>query len=87
MAAAVEIAQPPKIILDDPSEFRPEDRLRYWMKLDHGEMTVMEILEKLNSLKTNLTRITDLPNAMHAFRQPGYQETPPLISRGSGNMT
>lgn len=104
MAAGVEVALPPKIILDDPSEFRPEvreahifrdfrihnvpervvrtydlmhsyqtvdfvkDRMQYWMKLDHGEMTIMEILDRLNELVDESDPDIDLPNAVHAFQ-------------------
>lgn len=93
-----------KIVLDDPSDFRPEDRdpehfrdfrvhnvperviktyklmhthqtvdfvksrMDHWLKLDHGEMTIMEILEKLNDLVDESDPDIDLPNSMHAFQ-------------------
>ncbi|GFR93076.1 inositol oxygenase [Elysia marginata] len=104
MAACVEVAHPQKIILDDPSEFRPEvreahtfrdfrihnvpervvrtydlmhtnqtvdfvkDRMQHWMKFDHAEMTIMEILDQLNELVDESDPDIDLPNAMHAFQ-------------------
>lgn len=40
----------------------------YWMKFNHGEMTVMEILEKLNELVDESDPDIDVPNSYHAYQ-------------------
>lgn len=43
-------------------------RLEHWGKFDHGKLTVMEALEKLNDLVDESDPDIDLPNSFHAFQ-------------------
>lgn len=43
-------------------------KLEEWTKFDHGEMSVMEALEKLNSFVDESDPDVDFPNSMHAFQ-------------------
>lgn len=43
-------------------------RMSYWCKFDKIEMTVMEALEKLNSLVDESDPDVDIPNIVHAFQ-------------------
>lgn len=43
-------------------------RLEYWGKLDHGHLTIMEALEKLNDLVDESDPDIDLPNSFHAYQ-------------------
>ncbi|KAH9494961.1 hypothetical protein Btru_020692 [Bulinus truncatus] len=45
-----------------------KDRMDYWMKFDHGEMTVMEILEQLNQLVDESDPDIGVPNSYHAYQ-------------------
>ena len=44
------------------------DRTEYWTKFNHAELTIMEALEKLNSLIDESDPDIDLPNIIHAFQ-------------------
>lgn len=44
------------------------DRMKHWLALNHGEMTVMEILVELNALVDESDPDIDLPNIYHAFQ-------------------
>lgn len=43
-------------------------RMEYWGKLDHGYLTIMEALEKLNDLVDESDPDIDLPNSFHAYQ-------------------
>lgn len=43
-------------------------RMEYWGKLDHGHLTIMEALEKLNDLVDESDPDIDLPNSFHAYQ-------------------
>uniref|UniRef100_A0A0B7AV35 Inositol oxygenase n=1 Tax=Arion vulgaris TaxID=1028688 RepID=A0A0B7AV35_9EUPU len=45
-----------------------QSRFDYWLKFDHAEMTIMEILEKLNELVDESDPDIDVPNSFHAFQ-------------------
>ncbi|CAG5119184.1 unnamed protein product [Candidula unifasciata] len=104
MAGSTAVIPQSKLVLTDPSEYRPEvrdpksfrdfrihsvsdkvkrtydlmhtnqtvafvqDRMKHYLKFDHAEMTVMEILQKLNELVDESDPDIDLPNSFHAFQ-------------------
>lgn len=43
-------------------------KMEYWGKFDHAEMTIMEALACLNSFKDESDPDVDIPNAYHAFQ-------------------
>lgn len=45
-----------------------QGRMSHWMKFNHAELTVMEILEELNALVDDSDPDIDLPNIFHAFQ-------------------
>ncbi|CAL1529065.1 unnamed protein product [Lymnaea stagnalis] len=102
--AAAQTAHLTKLVLQDPSEYRPEhrdanafrdfrihnvpervvktydlmhtnqtvdfvrERMAYWLRFDHGEYSIMEILDKLNELVDESDPDIDLPNSYHAYQ-------------------
>jgi len=44
------------------------NRMDHWLQFNHGEMTVMEILEKLNEMVDESDPDIDVPNSFHAFQ-------------------
>lgn len=43
-------------------------RLEHWGRLDHGRLTILEAVEKLNDLVDESDPDIDLPNSFHAFQ-------------------
>ncbi|KAK2181731.1 hypothetical protein NP493_383g01039 [Ridgeia piscesae] len=45
-----------------------KERLEYWTKFDHGERTIMEALDILNSVVDESDPDVDIPNSVHAYQ-------------------
>ncbi|XP_059173692.1 inositol oxygenase-like isoform X2 [Physella acuta] len=45
-----------------------QDRMAHWLKFDHAEMSIMEVLDKLNDLVDASDPDIDLPNSYHAYQ-------------------
>lgn len=44
------------------------EKLKFWGKLNHSEMPIMDVLESLNQLVDTSDPDVDLPNSFHAFQ-------------------
>lgn len=45
-----------------------KSKLQEWCRFDHGEMTIMETLDKLNNFLDECDPDVDIPNAIHGFQ-------------------